>query len=165
MDRFYVFLHISVDLIIIKIFDSLFLNHRSEPLIMLKFWGLKAYSLMLLVLLSKLLSILDIFKSHPLLGLVFSFLQLLIWVKHIEDRVCSAHEVWVVCIDVRVLNFNQILHHSVCWQEILIQEFHHRVIDLSSETLKSYEFRHVYIHNDSSEFFKYHLDALQTWRL
>lgn len=166
MDWLDVFLHIGVHLIIIKIFDPLLLNHWSEPIIILKFWSLKAYSLMLIVLISILvqsITIRDILKSHPLLCLVFSFFKLLIRVKHIENRVSSAHEVGMVCVDIRVLNFNKILDHSVRWKQVFVQKLHHRVIYLPSETLKSYKLRHIYIHNYSSQLFEYHLHALQRW--
>ena len=68
----------------------------------------------------------------------------------------------MVSIDIRVLNFYQVLNHSVSWHQIFIKELHHGVINLSSEVLESHKLRHVNLHHDPPEFLEDQLDALKT---
>ena len=88
MDRLDVLLHVSVHLVVIEIFHSLLLDRWGNSFLILNLRSLDIHWWMLIALITVLVSIRDILKSHSLIGLVrlfLRFLLLLIRIKHVEN--------------------------------------------------------------------------------
>jgi hypothetical protein len=60
-------------------------------------------------------------------------------VKDVKDGVGSSHEVWVIGIDIGVLNCNEVFNHLVTWLERLVKEIIHDLNDAFTQVLESVE--------------------------
>ena len=99
-----------------------------------------------------------------LLLLALDHFLLVVWVIEIVNRIYTSNEIWMVSVDIAILKEDEVFDHLVCWFEALIKQGHHFIINSLSENLEPLKFRHLDLHNDSSQLFKDKLNTLQAWR-
>ena len=88
--------------------------------------------------------------SRLLLLLAVDKPLLLVGIVQVVNAVDAAHEVWMVRVDVRVLDGHQVADHLVRRLETLHQERQHLVVDSLAQALESKKFRHLNLDDDAS---------------
>jgi hypothetical protein len=81
--------------------------------------------------------------------------------EHIQKCVGTAHEVRVICVDVRVLDLDQLDDHVGCGVEALVQDLLHHITDLILEPLEAVDVVEVNSPDDISELLVNFVGALK----
>lgn len=74
-------------------------------------------------------------------------------VENIDDRVCSAHEIGVVRVDVAVLYLNQGSHHVGGGGQLLAQKLDHDFHNLFPQILEPVQLRHLDLIDNCAQLF------------
>jgi hypothetical protein len=70
------------------------------------------------------------FHLHLVLAVVIN-------IKNVDDGVCTSHKVWVVGVDVSILNFNKVSNHRVGWLQLFVKQGIHHLHYLFTQILES----------------------------
>ena len=66
-----------------------------------------------------LIKLINVFNQESGLSLLLIKLlllfELLLRVKHTENRISSTHKIWMISINVRILNYNKVFNHLISW--------------------------------------------------
>lgn len=81
--------------------------------------------------------------------------------KHIQECIGTAHEIWMICVYVRVFNLDQLDDHVGSWCQAFVQHLLHHVTDSKLESLESVNFVEVNSADDVSELFIYFVGAFK----
>ena len=70
------------------------------------------------------------FHLHLVLAVVIN-------IENVDDGVCTSHKVWVVGVDVSILNFNKVFNHRVGWLQLFVKQGIHHLHYLFTQILES----------------------------
>lgn len=123
-DLLYVLLHVLVNLIVIEVLKFTIVKPRTHLRCIVFFLNFIAYKQIILALPLLLHRCLDVFETVFPFSLHFHNFYLLLVVvvnvKYIYDAIGTTHKVGMVCVDVGILDPDQVLDHCVCGLELIV---------------------------------------------
>jgi len=103
-------------------------------------------------------------KQAEVLSLtVIAFILLLRCSKQIQHAVCASYEIWVVCVDMCILNFNQISDHFSRWGQAFVQHAFHHITDFALKFVVSLQLWNFDADDNLPKLFVDLIGAIERW--
>ena len=83
--------------------------------------------------------------------------------EEVKQAVSAAYEVWVVSVDVRILDLNEVGNHIGGRSEALHKNAFHDVTDLGLESVVSLKLRNLNRNDDLPQLFVHLIGAIKRW--